>query len=920
MGAFEMMARIRSHSKRLGIALAYSKRLSIALAPYVLSLAALGAGLANHLGQPVEAVSVVGIDFKDKVVKAGDRVVVLVTVRNDGRSTLVLPDGALKLRLKQWSMHNRGMSSSRETVIALASPDQSDPVQLRAGDSAVLSADVDELQGIFIGQVSATFEVGADDKVLKGLDLLESEYRVSFYSGPSDLIRAVWTARSPEEQEQLQPRMRELLLESIAAAEKRVPNEALEIIQYMACDAMPFLETAVGDSDPAVRRSAIYTASVMVFAVQHGYNTKLRTLGSNEAGSAQGAVDDECDADRVMAQFVKMATAALTDSDGGVRSMAIDQLASKPVKAALPAIQKMAKDPDARVRAAVQKSLPLFGIRYGLIEAAADSLDDEDIRVREQAMETLRKSAEPPSLAILDRAFRHAAPDVGTALIELMYEQEDQNLPSRLLAGFKERSSQERLAILTAIAGHNDDAALKLAVMGASDKDRDVRRASLLRLLQFPAEKIALALWSSGAGGAQDLKGLARAVRAEAVSRELFRFLASGAGSAREAEFPSKNGTQPMVSPDGRWVAYVETGWGRPGGSGGSGRSNLLSLVHAVRADGTNETIVSDMFMVGWLGDSARIASSRDAFAVVVDLNGSISAEFGEVMKEPYTGTGPFGGQAWPSGNLRSQGGVDMPHSKRIGGDVPSFSSTDEAVSFFSRDDGEDAAISPDGRWLGPLVDKDTASFIDRDGHKIEMKLPQLAGLWGHRATWSPDGRYILINGVHKSNSGPNQSMVEPVKALIIEFASRSVRVIEDVDEVPWVGEWDYRKGRWNPWARDSAHIAFVRRGQVWVSDASGSNQKQITFDSSNKVFPTFSPDGSRLAYITLQNDERKHYRRLGPTDLWVVDLGTTISARLTAPAPGRIDCLDWLDNFTLIFDRVDRDKTVSVLKTISLQ
>jgi len=352
----------------------------------------------------------------------------------------------------------------------------------------------------------------------------------------------------------------------------------------------------------------------------------------------------------------------------------------------------------------------------------------------------------------------------------------------------------------------------------------------------------------------------------------------------------------------------------------------LLSLLHAVKSDGTNDRIVSDMFLVGWLADGARIASSRDAFAAVVDLNGSISAEFGEVLKKPYTGTGLILDPPLPKGNNRSEGGVDMPHSKRIGAEVPSFSSTDAAVSFFNKDDGEDAAISPDGRWLGPLVDKDTASFIDRDGHKIEMKLPQLAGLWGHRATWSPDGRYILINGVHKSNSGPNQSMVEPVKALIIEFASRSVRVIEDVDEVPWVGEWDYRKGRWNPWARDSAHIAFVRRGQVWVSDASGSNQKQITFDSSNKVFPTFSPDGSRLAYITLQNDERKHYRRSGPTDLWVVDLATTISARLTAPAPGRIDSLDWFDIYTLIFDRVGPDgpistgKPISVLKTISLQ
>src|SRR5262249_27591338 len=255
---------------------------SIALAPYVLSLAVLGAGLVNHLGQPVEGISVVGIDFRDKVVKAGDRIVVLVTVRNDGRSTIVLPGGALKLKLKQWRMHNRGMSSNREKVIALASPDQSkDSIQLRDGESAVLPADVDELQGTYLGKVSATFEVGADDNILKGLAVRGSEYGLSFYSGPSDLIRAVWVARSPEEQEKLQPRMRELLLESERAAQNHISNEALEIIKYMACYAMQYLEIAVGDPDPAVRKSAIFIASVTVFTVQHPFNKELRTLVSN---------------------------------------------------------------------------------------------------------------------------------------------------------------------------------------------------------------------------------------------------------------------------------------------------------------------------------------------------------------------------------------------------------------------------------------------------------------------------------------------------------------------------------------------------------------------------------------------------------------------------------------------------------------
>src|SRR5919106_3992082 len=51
---------------------------------------------------------------------------------------------------------------------------------------------------------------------------------------------------------------------------------------------------------------------------------------------------------------------------------------------------------------------------------------------------------------------------------------------------------------------------------------------------------------------------------------------------AVEAIFPSQNGTMPVTSPDGQWIAYVETGWGRPGGSGGFGRSNLINITHVV--------------------------------------------------------------------------------------------------------------------------------------------------------------------------------------------------------------------------------------------------------------------------------------------------------------------------------------------------
>ena len=84
-------------------------------------------------------------------------------------------------------------------------------------------------------------------------------------------------------------------------------------------------------------------------------------------------------------------------------------------------------------------------------------------------------------------------------------------------------------------------------------------------------------------------------------------------------------------------------------------------------------------------------------------------------------------------------------------------------------------------------------------------------------------------------------------------------------------------------------------------------------------MLPTFSPDGTKIAYVTWQFDNREHYSRLGPTDIWVVDIKTGLAARVTRADPGHIEGLDWLDNGTLIFDRLASDDLHSTLRTASL-
>src|SRR5262249_10821429 len=117
------------------------------------------------------------------------------------------------------------------------------------------------------------------------------------------------------------------------------------------------------------------------------------------------------------------------------------------------------------------------------------ALADPDAGVRNQALEALKTSHEPLPMPTIQKAFASTKGDVALGLIDLIYEREDSDLAASLTPGFKERSTAERLMILTVIAGHSDDPALSLVLLGLKDGDSAIRRAALQRLLAFPSEK-----------------------------------------------------------------------------------------------------------------------------------------------------------------------------------------------------------------------------------------------------------------------------------------------------------------------------------------------------------------------------------------------------------------------------------------------
>lgn len=87
-------------------------------------------------------------------------------------------------------------------------------------------------------------------------------------------------------------------------------------------------------------------------------------------------------------------------------------------------------------------------------------------------------------------------------------------------------------------------------------------------------------------------------------------------------------------------------------------------------------------------------------------------------------------------------------------------------------------------------------------------------------------------------------------------------------------------------WSPNGRRIAFVRAGDVWTMSANGGNQAQVTSSAATEGSPTWSPDGSWLAF---QSD------RVGPLAWNVYKLRSSVPygkvVRLTNFAFGESEC-----------------------------
>ncbi len=208
-------------------------------------------------------------------------------------------------------------------------------------------------------------------------------------------------------------------------------------------------------------------------------------------------------------------------------------------------------------------------------------------------------------------------------------------------------------------------------------------------------------------------------------------------------------------------------------------------------------------------------------------------------------------------------------------------------------------SVLPNGQALHRLTDDpgfDACPAYSADGQRIAWCGPGGIWLMNHDGTdkrqlttfgtfpdFSPEGSTIVFGGAPSGSTN--------VDVWAIDLESGQLRRLTDAPGLD----------RFPAWSPDGTKIVFQssRAGiaQVWVMDADGSDQTQLTFDPVPKdQLPDWSPDGTRIAFV------EQTYPSGG--DIWVMNADGSDAYPITSradklgtawsPDGSEIATLDW--------------------------
>jgi Tol biopolymer transport system component len=171
---------------------------------------------------------------------------------------------------------------------------------------------------------------------------------------------------------------------------------------------------------------------------------------------------------------------------------------------------------------------------------------------------------------------------------------------------------------------------------------------------------------------------------------------------------------------------------------------------------------------------------------------------------------------------------------------------------------------------------------------------------WEDTADWSPDGTKIAFGTNRKGGCCPNPQDHEIFVMNADGSNQTNITNNSEPDSDP-------------DWSPDGTKIVFNKRvglnHEIFVMNADGSNQTNLTNSPGNEGTNAWSPDGTKIAYAGYRDDANNQ-------DIYVMNTDGTGQTRLTND-PGYDSYPDWqpIHNFSGFFQPVDNLPTLNSIK-----
>lgn len=188
---------------------------------------------------------------------------------------------------------------------------------------------------------------------------------------------------------------------------------------------------------------------------------------------------------------------------------------------------------------------------------------------------------------------------------------------------------------------------------------------------------------------------------------------------------------------------------------------------------------------------------------------------------------------------------------------------TGEPVINESLDD-ENPSWSPDGNWI-VFESKKAGNWdiwlMDSKGNNLkQLTFDNTSDL---SPSFSPDGRKIAFER-HKYFM-LSQGKVEVGHGIwIMDSDGENMKEIVSCED-------HCMSPSWSP---DGSKIAYASGGDIWEVDLNKNIRKQLTSGTAIDLHPSWSPDGNRIAYVSTES---------GDTDIWVMDRDGSNRRQLTS-------------------------------------